>query len=401
MQNMTLLRPEPDPMRSLGHALAMAQDAVYAARRSDHVPARARFLMRLAAEAGRKRRARRRAAIGMSLAFAALVVLAVGTLRLPEDGALLSFVVSDGTPGATQAWIAAPTERSLGLQFSDGSQVDLWPRASARVLELDARGATIALEHGRADVEIVPHEGRRWFVEAGPFRVTVLGTGFSVEWEPESGAFRLDLHHGQVEVSGPTLATSRTLSPGEHLFVRSFDAVAGAADLAEATVAADVLVPVAGVSPGVPHAARPSAAVTRRSHADVTRGTTPRPEPAEPDAWLVSARAGHFDRALREAEAQGFEQLCDTLRAGDLLTLADVARYARAPERARRALLGLRDRFPGSDAAATAAFDLGRMHATDCTRARRWFEVVLEERPESSMAAAAVRRLQECAPPSP
>src|SRR5262249_18300744 len=78
------------------------------------------------------------------------------------------------------------------------------------------------------------------------------------------------------------------------------------------------------------------------------------------------ARRGAHTEALMAAEAAGFATTCDALSGPDLLILADASRYAGRFERANEALRAARRRFAGSDSAAVAAFELGRI-AMDIT----------------------------------
>ena len=79
------------------------------------------------------------------------------------------------------------------------------------------------------------------------------------------------------------------------------------------------------------------------------------------------ARRGAHTEALMAAEANGFSSTCDELSAPELLLLADAARYAGRFDRANEALGVTRRRFPSTEAAATAAFELGRI-AMDVVR---------------------------------
>src|SRR5205085_9103832 len=80
---------------------------------------------------------------------------------------------------------------------------ELMPDARGRLRAVDTDGARFALEHGTAALRVTPNPERRWFVEAGPFLVTVKGTVFTVSWDPGSERFDLVLQQGRVVVSGP------------------------------------------------------------------------------------------------------------------------------------------------------------------------------------------------------
>jgi TolA-binding protein len=84
--------------------------------------------------------------------------------------------------------------------------------------------------------------------------------------------------------------------------------------------------------------------------------------------------------------------------AADLLLEADAARYAGDFDRAAGTLETVRARFPGSDAAASAAFALGRIAFDvrhDLVAAGDWFDTYLRERPSGAYAREALGRALE------
>ena len=78
--------------------------------------------------------------------------------------------------GAIGERLAASESAPLALRFSDGSQVTLPPRAQAHVDELDAHGATVALEGGTVEVSVVHRARTRWEIRAGRYHIRVTGT---------------------------------------------------------------------------------------------------------------------------------------------------------------------------------------------------------------------------------
>jgi TolA-binding protein len=115
-------------------------------------------------------------------------------------------------------------------------------------------------------------------------------------------------------------------------------------------------------------------------------------------SWQQLARAGSYREALERAETQGFDSLLAAASAEELRTLADAARLAGSPERARQALVELRRRFPTAEGAALAAFLLGRA-AFDEDKAygaaASWFSIYLAEAPAGPFAREAAGRLLE------
>ena len=154
-------------------------------------------------------------AAAAALAVAALLVL---RLRHPLGPVAPSFVVgASGETGRVGSWLAAPADAELRLAFSDGTAVTLSPASHARVDVLDARGAEISLENGRASVSVVHRDGCRWSLRAGPFDAAVTGTRFDLAWDPTLERFDLETTEGSVEVHADGVSDLRAVKAGETL----------------------------------------------------------------------------------------------------------------------------------------------------------------------------------------
>lgn len=147
------------------------------------------------------RRQRRTRTIGLAgLALAALLggwALRHGAVRTKS----LTFTI-DGAGAPQNGYVASAMNAQPALSFSDGSRIQLEPRARARVIDLTAHGATVILEGGRANVQVAPRPGSRWQFEAGPCLITVHGTAFSVGWDPLEARFDIHMQSGVVSVTG-------------------------------------------------------------------------------------------------------------------------------------------------------------------------------------------------------
>ena len=121
--------------------------------------------------------------------------------------------------GQAEAFVAASEDRPLTLTFSDGSAVELQPRARVRVGALRDDGADVVLESGTIEARIEPRASGSWSVAAGPYRVDVVGTAFTVRWTPEEQAFELSLQRGRVHVRGPRIDGTKVVSEGERLVI--------------------------------------------------------------------------------------------------------------------------------------------------------------------------------------
>jgi ferric-dicitrate binding protein FerR (iron transport regulator) len=267
------------------------------------------------------------------------------------------------------------------LHFSDGTEVELRSNASAHLLDVQVRGATLALDHGAARFRVVPLPGAHWVVWAGPFRVEVKGTVFELEWAPQPGRLRLRLHRGSVAVKGPLSGDPILLRGQRELLV----------DLPRREVKI--------IDQGTEPSSRPAAPATSESAVAPVESTAP---PAIQGAhqghhvqsWQALFASGKLDRILIEAEDAGFDASLSHRSNEDLAALADAARYRGRVELARRTLLSQRTRFPHSLRAVEAAFLLGRLDEASAQPAQAlgWYDAYLAQAPHGRYAAEALGR---------
>jgi hypothetical protein len=292
----------------------------------------------------------------------------------------LSFVVGDTTRGKVGEFISAPAATETPLTFSDGSELRLAPAASLRVSEVTRNGAHVLVESGTVHVSVMHRPDTHWSLEAGPFAVDVTGTKFDLTWDPAAASFRIKMHEGSVRLHGCG-HEERRLSGEE-------EALLGCKGPVRVATPSDL-----------PPAPPPLAQKTDTAKIDPPKIEAPkvaRPDPAT-DVVTLAKRGAHAD-ALAAAEATGFDATCDRLSAGDLLLLADAARYAGKFDRATQALDVARRRFTGTEAAATAAFELGRIAMDvrhDLPAAGDHFETYLRERPAGTLSREALGRALE------
>jgi ferric-dicitrate binding protein FerR (iron transport regulator) len=252
-------------------------------------------------------------------------------------------------------YLAEQGRKGIELTFSEGSRFTLSPGSRGRLRSVSRAGARFALDTGTATFRITPSRDHEWWVEAGPFAVSVRGTDFTVGWEPTSERFEIQLRHGRVAVSGPLVGDELILKPGQHLTVNlpkgeTVITEAPASPVTEAPTAA-----ASAVAAPVPELAAPVpelAASYRDKSPTAPRSSGP--------SFREALANGEWDRILAEVERQGVDTSLRTLSSDDLFALADAARYRRRPDLARSALLAHRARFPGSARSLDALFLLGR-----------------------------------------
>lgn len=319
-----------------------------------------------------------------------------------------------GQPLSSESWVTAsgaPAE----LVFSDDSRLRLSEGARARVAELGREGLRLSLESGHLDADITPHQGYRWVIAAGPHRVTVLGTAFSVDWSPEAHRLEVRVSRGKVQVTDADHpegdGATRVLVAGDQLII---EPPAGAT--AGSAASSDAPSPVVSVDDDLareePRRATQAERAPVRAGEPALRGRTeaapvPGPVATQPPAsadtrapadsrWRDLAKAGRYREALTAARDVGIDGLVRGAAVSDLLLLADSARLGGDPGIAERALLSIRQRFPEHPNANVAAFSLGRLASEargDQRAAIKWFQTYLRANPSGGLAEGARGRL--------
>jgi ferric-dicitrate binding protein FerR (iron transport regulator) len=316
-----------------------------------HQNLRARTRRRAEAGYGRARRVVVIACCALSLLIGAAAVSQWWGVAAPQ----VTVQRIEGGKMLDGGYLAEQGRKGIELTFSEGSRFTLSPGSRGRLRSVSRAGARFALDTGTATFRITPSRDHEWWVEAGPFAVSVRGTDFTVGWEPTSERFEIQLRHGRVAVSGPLVGDELILKPGQHLTVNlpkgeTVITEAPASPVTEAPTAA-----ASAVAAPVPELAAPVpelAASYRDKSPTAPRSSGP--------SFREALANGEWDRILAEVERQGVDTSLRTLSSDDLFALADAARYRRRPDLARSALLAHRARFPGSARSLDALFLLGR-----------------------------------------
>ncbi|MFO0547443.1 MAG: FecR family protein [Polyangiaceae bacterium] len=339
----------------------------------------------------RARSIRRRGAAAI-VAVAMTAAIAFFALRPRE----LSFSV-DGSRGAVGQWVAPSASEDVVLQFSDGSRIALHASGRGRVAAVTTRGADFLLERGSLTAHVRHRDDTAWQITAGPFQVHVVGTAFEAEWDTSSESLTVTLLEGKVEITGACLSSPRPVRTGESVRLSCQGVVSAAA-----TEPAMNLDPRAAPEPSValttpsepaPVLATASAALLAVAPSASTSASADREQNATL-RYRDLAKKGSYKEAYAAAvEGGAFDRLSST-PAAELLELANLARLAGQAEAAKRAYMAVRESAPGTDAAATAAFQLGRM-TFGGAGAEGWFNVYLSERPAGPLAAEALGRVLE------
>jgi hypothetical protein len=274
-----------------------------------------------------------------------------------------------------------------------------------RVTETSAQGAGVLIEQGKIHATI-EHAGRgtQWTLRAGPFEVLVVGTIFDVQWDPTAEVFELSIREGSVTVTGPFLSSKRAIVAGERLLISirekrmehrteqaGHTSSPGSPGEASPTEAAPAAPPEAPSGLVVEPAEPAGSAAPRPRSSAVASSAAAEGRPS----WRELAEGGHHKDALEAAERAGFSNEVARASASELLTLADTARFAGSPARAREALLAVRQRF---GARGKSAFLIGKIAADQqgaSGDAITWFETYLREEPGGPLAEQALGRILE------
>jgi TolA-binding protein len=289
----------------------------------------------------------------------------------------------------TDAYVSAPADRAVGVQFSDDTLVQVEPSSQVRVEETSRRGARVLLERGTAAVHVIHRAGAQWTFAAGPFEVLVTGTRFDLAWDPNRGLFDLKLREGSVEVRGP-LGGVVPLRGGEELHADMHTRTLTTTDSsASSQPASEKDSNTTGTANPLEDVAPPLVLPAASASSSNTSPSTA-PPPAKP--WSKLIAAGEFKELLRQAKERGVGNCARLCSASDLSALADAARYSGKTAIATQSLSSLRARFAGEPEGRAAAFLLGRLREGQgaASDARAWYGTYLSESPSGPYAAEAL-----------
>jgi hypothetical protein len=227
--------------------------------------------------------------------------------------------------------------------------------------------------------------------------VAVKGTAFHLGFEAARGRLALQMHHGVVEVRGPSQDRRLTLGAGESLEL--FATTPAAEPQSSVAVSGKVAMlgqpqPGSTIPSGKPALESPIPA--RQSfHRAKGRagGSIEETQPGE--SWSSLIARGEFHAVVKDAEDRGLEVMLAQSSAAELTSLADAARYSRRYDVARQALQRVRERFPDTSRSSEAAFFLGRLAETSPSSAKAaltWYEIYLRESEQGPYAAEALGR---------
>ncbi|MBN2525426.1 MAG: FecR domain-containing protein [Deltaproteobacteria bacterium] len=403
------MKPQANAMKKLVHQVA--RDV------GDGASAERLFAQKIAFAAmvrtARPRQRQRRLMVGLAVSFAALAVV-VPALRLGCERDLSFTVGPNHVAGKHWQWEITKAKQRSVFAFSQGSRFDLHPCTSARVAFANDDKVAVELRRGRIEANIVGNGSTRWMVDAGPWRVTVLGTRFSVNWQEERAVLDVRVSRGKVLVQkkdSPEHGVA--VSGGNHFFandkIQSLaplqTSVAPAAAKVDHGAKGDVT--TAHTSNAVQSDIRidggaegPVSAIPMSSNEVATNQSSM--SHSHPDAipsrrrkssqdWLVHYANGEYGKALDAAARYGIDALTEELDAVRLWKLQDAARVTRNYQVSVKILRRYRERFTRDRNARVAAFLLGRiaMDKNQFSSAAHWFNTYINEDSNGPLAEEA------------
>jgi hypothetical protein len=345
----------------------------------------------------RRQRLRRR----LMATSAALVVCAGGLAasylhRTPSGEKPIEYrVAGSAMPAPIGKYVAPLPKQPLALRFSEGSVVELEPGARARVARTTTHGATVLIETGGANVNVVHRPATDWTILAGPYTVHVTGTAFNLDFEASSQRFELKMQSGVVSVEGPGLSHPVEVRRDQK-FVhyvgdpnferRESDDAADSVPAKEAAGTATSDMNPSDVSPT-------DSTVLRKANAATGDNSTTKE--SSRSGWAADVARGEYAAVLRKAKEKGWTQVLEESNTADLMAVANAARFLGRTDSSREALDALRRRFKGTFAAQSATYLLGRLvEPTSSKEAVSWYLQYEREAPNGPLVAeAAGRRL--------
>ena len=157
----------------------------------------------------------------------------------------------------------------------------------------------------------------QWIFEAGPFRVTVHGTSFTIAWNPVDAVFEVRLASGAISVASPVAGPEIQMRAGQTLRVSLRDQSSTLGSLATMSGGREV----------------PSPAESAPASTSFEPPRTAPRGPAEPPRWShrgwMSALSDNRARdILADAERRDPTSVIERADSEDLWALANAARYA-------------------------------------------------------------------------
>ena len=355
-------------------------------------------------------RRRQRRILTVSAAATAAVCLLLWLTSFFSVHEIPFFIGNASQRGVIGRWEETPKGMGLVIAFAQGSRIDLREKTAARVIAADERKVQVTLRNGLIEPDIVGNGKTEWIVDAGPWRISVLGTHFTVDWRQEKDILEVAVTRGRVRVARQDGVGHSVEVFGGELFraengrpiVTPLEAAKNqslSSDLADQRQSVSSADEIPSTQEDIDTENESSPESKASDNADETRenstsdGDARRAHEGRGNRleWLVHYANGVYDAALASADKYGIDKLIDQLDAVRLWKLQDAARITRRYDLSEKILHRFRERFPKDKNADVAGFLLGRiaMDKRQYAVAARWFNTYIAEAPRGPLAEEA------------
>ncbi len=281
-------------------------------------------------------------------------------------------------PDQLEGRLIATEDRPAALAFSDDSRIELRPYTTLRVHVEDGSRVVTRLAQGELLVHVKHHAETDYRFRAGTYEVHVVGTAFSLGYQPETQQFDVSMSEGRVSIIDAG-GRERFLSAGESLHLPERRAGEPSAPSQQSAV-----------EPATPTAAAVSPAPATPTGPAALPGETK----SASESYRALAAAGRFPQIVTSAKATGLDNVFQSKPASELQELAQAARYTGELGLAERTWKELQTRYRSQEAGQNASFFLGRLaeQRGRQSEALRQYDVYLASAPRGVFAAEALGR---------
>lgn len=375
--------------------LEVARDEEARLSQFDTEAARAAFIMEISRYPSGFFGKRRRIRIAVLSAMAAAVILLGVSYFI-----FSSFSFDTGTINSdAHRWVKVGPDDSEQISLEDGTQVVFLQNSTGRISQNVTHRGEVSLENGRVTLAVPHRQDTNWKVFAGPYKVAVTGTKFEVRWNPQSSDLTVNVFEGSVVVTGPLLETGHSVTSNRSL----------SANLQQSSVQ---MTPVDPSLENQQHTdtgtGSKQRSAVRSGRKSGTHGVYSRlsnaaqknrkTESVDPLEWVTYAQNGQYDKVSEIIQSTGLNQMLKDAPPSAWLILGNAARQSRDFNTARTVYSNLRDRYPNSGHATTAALYLGRMafdQQHQYAVAAKWFKIYLSEQKGGTLHREVLGRLME------
>jgi TolA-binding protein len=352
-----------------------------------------------------------------------LAIVGIGVWQFyPDTGEIPFRIGTAGSNAAPGTWVKNTDELPVPIVFENGSRFEIQTNSAARIIAATRESVHIDLSYGALHAEVIGNGHTRWQVTAGPFHVTVLGTVFRVDWDAGAAQFSVSVTRGVVAVADEDGGfRNMKVSAGQQLVAKngkiqlahltahgSSDGTAEQPPNGDVPEAANAGTTLDGtVTTASPRNANRASS---RNHPQSDRLISPVPSSAAPDqsktgasdtvfpvlSWQSALQQKDWDAALPFLLKADTVHIVAATDENSLWELANWLRHQRHPGISGTLFESYRQRYPGTERAATAAFLLGKSaldQAANPERAVHWLKIYLAESPNGFLREEALGRI--------